>query len=94
MNEKWDEIQGKLDLVRVSGEFEISEFDISGFYLFYLFYLPHNNYKKTCENNRANTFCRKLKAEGSVIFQNIFSSMADSPDVVSVLPCSPTDKSK
>ena len=32
MNEKWDEIQGKLDLVRVSGEFELSEFEISGFY--------------------------------------------------------------
>ena len=32
MNEKWDEIQEKLDLVRVSGEFELSEFEISGFY--------------------------------------------------------------
>ena len=29
---KWGEIQGKLDLVRVSGEFEISEFELSGFY--------------------------------------------------------------
>ena len=38
MNEKWNEIQGKLDLVRVSGEFEISEFEISGFYLFYFIY--------------------------------------------------------
>ena len=28
MNEKWDEIQGKLDLVRVSGECELSEFEI------------------------------------------------------------------
>ena len=32
MNEKWDEIQGKLDLVRVSGgggggEWELSEFE-------------------------------------------------------------------
>ena len=26
MTEKWDEIQGKLDLVRVSGEFELSGF--------------------------------------------------------------------
>ena len=32
MNEKWDEFQGKLDLVRVSGEFELSQFEISGFY--------------------------------------------------------------
>ena len=38
MNEKLDEIQGKLDLVRVSREFEISEFEISGFYLFYFIY--------------------------------------------------------
>ena len=38
MNEKWDEIQGKLDLVRVSREFGISEFEISGFYLFYFIY--------------------------------------------------------
>ena len=29
MTEKWSEIQGKLDLLRVSGEFELS-----GFYLF------------------------------------------------------------
>ena len=28
MNEKWDEIQGKLDLVRVSGECELSDFDL------------------------------------------------------------------
>ena len=27
MNEKWDEIQGKLNLVRVSGECELSEFE-------------------------------------------------------------------
>ena len=32
MNEKWDEIQGKLDLVRVSGGFELFDFEISGFY--------------------------------------------------------------
>ena len=32
MNEKWDEIRGKLDLVLVSREFELSEFGISGFY--------------------------------------------------------------
>ena len=37
--------------------------------------------------NRANIFCRKnFKAEESVTFQNIFSSMADFRDVVSVLP--------
>ena len=37
--------------------------------------------------NRANIFCRKnFKAEESVTFQNIFSSMADFRYVVSVLP--------
>ena len=36
--------------------------------------------------NRANIFCRKkIKVEGSVIFQNIFSWMTDFRDVVSVL---------
>ena len=30
MNEKWDDIQGKLDLVRVSRECELSEFEIYG----------------------------------------------------------------
>ena len=28
MNEKWDEIQGKLDLVRESAECELSEFEV------------------------------------------------------------------
>ena len=28
MTEKWDEIQGKLNLVRVGGECELSEFEI------------------------------------------------------------------
>ena len=32
MNEKWGEIQGKLDLARVRGEFELSEFEIWRFY--------------------------------------------------------------
>ena len=32
MNEKWDKFQGKMNLVRVSKEFELSEFEISGFY--------------------------------------------------------------
>ena len=38
--------------------------------------------------NRANIFCREkqIKAEESMTFQNIFSSMADFGDVVSVLP--------
>ena len=29
--EKWVEIQGKLDFVRVGGECELSEFELSGF---------------------------------------------------------------
>ena len=28
----YHQIQGKLDLVRVSGEFELSEFELAGFY--------------------------------------------------------------
>ena len=33
MTEKWGEIQGKLDLVRVRGEFNVLvEFKLSGFY--------------------------------------------------------------
>ena len=37
--------------------------------------------------NRANIFCRKkFKAEESVTLQDIFSSVADFRDVVSVLP--------
>ena len=32
MTEKWCKIQGKLDLNRVSGKFELSEFELSGFY--------------------------------------------------------------
>ena len=42
---------------------------------------------KKSDVNRENIFCRKkFKAEESVTFQNIFSSMADFRDVVSVLP--------
>ena len=37
MTEKWDEIQGKLDLVRVSGEFELSGFCCKLKYLLYFF---------------------------------------------------------
>ena len=37
---------------------------------------------------------KKIKAEGSVTFQPIFSSIADFRDVESVLPSSPTNKGK
>ena len=37
MTEKWDEIQGKLDLVRVSGEFELSGFYSKLKYMLYFF---------------------------------------------------------
>ena len=40
------------------------------------------------------SFAEKIKVEGSVTFQNIFSSMADRRDVVSVMSCSPTNKGK
>ena len=32
MTGNWGEIQGKLDLIRISGQFELSEFKLSGFY--------------------------------------------------------------
>ena len=43
MTDKWGEIQGKSDLVRVSGEFELSEFELSGFYCIYIYVIsyPH-----------------------------------------------------
>ena len=37
MTEKWDKIQGKLDLARVSGEFELSGFYCKLKYLLYFF---------------------------------------------------------
>ena len=40
------------------------------------------------------SFAEKIKEEVGVTFQNMFSSMADFRDVVSVLPCSPTNKGK
>ena len=35
MTEKWGKIQGKLDSVQVSRKFELSEFELSGFYCMY-----------------------------------------------------------
>ena len=40
------------------------------------------------------SFAEKIKEEVGVTFQNMFSSMADFRDAVSVLPCSPTNKGK
>ena len=47
----------------VSGEFEISEFEISGFYLFYFIYFICHTIiaKKNCENNRETPFAENLK---------------------------------
>ena len=51
--------------------------------------------EKKSEVNRAIIFCKKeIKAELIVTFQKIFSLMADFLDVVSVLPCNPTNKGK
>ena len=71
MNEKWDEFQGKLELVRVSGDFELSEFEISGFY--------STNKGKTDPVKLIvqTSFAEKNIAEGSVTFQNIFSSFSE-----------------
>ena len=54
-----------------------------------------NKAEKKSEVNRAIIFCKKeIKAELIVTFQKIFSLMADFLDVVSVLPCNPTNKGK
>ena len=39
MTEKWGQIQEKWELVRVSGEFELSEFKLPGFYCFIKLFL-------------------------------------------------------
>ena len=43
MTDKWGEIQGKSDLVRVRGEFELSVFQLSAFYCIsiYVISYPH-----------------------------------------------------
>ena len=41
MTDKWGEIQGKSDLVRVSGEFEVSEFELSAFYSIYIYVISY-----------------------------------------------------
>ena len=43
MTEKWSEIQGKLDLIRVFQEFELSEFELSGFNCIWTFEFIHND---------------------------------------------------
>ena len=55
MNEKWDEIQGKLDLPRDRGEFKLSEFEISRFYSTNK--SKKKKKKKNSETNLANIFC-------------------------------------
>ena len=54
MNEKWDEIQGKLDLPRDRGEFKLSEFEISRFHSTNK---SKNKKQKNSEINHANIFC-------------------------------------
>ena len=43
MTEKWGEIQGKLDLIRVFQEFELSEFELSGFNCIWTLQFMHND---------------------------------------------------
>ena len=71
MNEKWAEFQGKLELVRVSGEFELSEFEISGFYS------TNKGKTKPVKLIVQTSFAEKIIAEESVTFQNIFSSFSE-----------------
>ena len=59
MNEKWDEIQGKLDLVRVRGEFELSELEISKFYS------TNKIKKKNMKLIVQTSFAEKLKQKGA-----------------------------
>ena len=44
MTETWGEIQGKWNIVRVSGEFALSEFEVSGFCCIY-------SCRKNCARN-------------------------------------------
>ena len=83
MNEKWDEFQGKLDLVRGSGKFELSAFEISGSTL-------QIKVKKACEVNRANIFCRKnySRRERDLPKHLFFTGR------LSVMPRIPTNKGK
>ena len=60
MNEKWDEIQGKLDLVRVRGEFELSELEISKFYS-----TNKIKKKKNVKLIVQTSFAEKLKQKGA-----------------------------
>ena len=71
MNEKWAEFQGKLKLVRVSGEFELSQFEISGFYS------TNKGKTKPVKLIVQTSFAEKIIAEESVTFQNIFSSFSE-----------------
>ena len=71
MNEKWAEFQGKLKLVRVSGDFELSQFEISGFYS------TNKGKTKPVKLIVQTSFAEKIIAEESVTFQNIFSSFSE-----------------
>ena len=62
MNEKWDEIVVSFELPG-SSSYPSSRYRGSTLQI---------RVKKNCEVNRANIFCRKIKAEGSETFQNIF----------------------
>ena len=48
MTETWGESQGKWNIVRVSGEFALSEFEVSGFCCIYVY----NQTKQANEQNR------------------------------------------
>ena len=71
MNEKWAEFQGKMELVGISGEFELSEFEIPGFYS------TNKGKTKSVKLIAQTSFAEKIIAEGSVTFQNIFSSFSE-----------------
>ena len=71
MNGKWAEFQEKLELVRVSGEFELSEFEILGFYS------TNKGKTKPVKLIVQTSFAEKIIADGSVTFQNIFSSFSE-----------------
>ena len=54
MTGKWGEIKGKLDLVRVSGEFQLSEIELSGFYSAYYGSTVPCEQRKNIEQFRMN----------------------------------------
>ena len=85
MTEKWDEIQGKLDLVRVSGEFELSGFYCKLKYLLYFF--PAATWSDLFETESGIlevSLCSFPKCEFFLLSCALFAAQTDSRFLTSV----------